>query len=275
MNLGESIQTCFSKYATFSGRASRSEYWWFQLTPYLLSFICIILLFNKLWGLAIFLMIVGGLALFLPSLAVGVRRFHDTGRSGVLYIVLCIFSGLLIPLIFLLIFLLEDSQPGENQYGPNPKQSNNKPKQRNNFSERQQLVEYQSNRPQNTMRSSEHNMQQRGEQEETLLAPSSARLIVGNRSYPLSPGRNIVGRSGETSEATVPIASEDRYMSRQHCCIDVKMRSNGLILAVLSNYHNKNVIKVNGHLIKKGDSVQLSDGNTIMMGHTTVTFKLS
>ena len=275
MNLGESIQTCFSKYATFSGRASRSEYWWFSLTPFLLSLICIILLFNKLWGLAIFLMVVGSLALFLPSLAVGVRRFHDTGRSGTLFFVLWLFSGLLIPFIFMLIFLLEDSQPHENQYGPNPKQSYSKSKQRNPSPERRQSSSYQYDRSQNTMRSPEHNVIQHNEQEETLLASSSARLICGNRSYLLSTGRNIVGRSGETSEATVQIVSEDRYMSRQHCCIDIKMRSDGQMIAVLSNYHNKNVMKVNGHQIKKGDYVQLSDGNTITMGHTIVKFKLS
>lgn len=275
MNLGESIQTCFSKYATFSGRASRSEYWWFSITPFLLSFICIILFFNKLWGLAVFLGLVGSLALILPSLAVGVRRFHDTGRSGALYIVLLFFSFLLIPSIFMLIFLLEDSHPNENQYGPNPKLNNSKSKQRNHFSERQRPTNYQYNRPQNAMRSSERNMQQRDEQEETLLASSAARLICGNRSYLLPIGRNIVGRSGETSEATIQIESEDRYMSRQHCCIDVKMGSDGQVTAVLSNYQNKNVMKVNGHQIQKGTSIQLSDGNTITMGHTNVKFKLS
>ena len=275
MNLGEAIQTCFSKYATFSGRASRSEYWWFSLTPFLLSIVCIILILNKSWGAGIFLMFGGSLALILPSLAVGVRRFHDTGRSGTLFIVLCFLSAFLIPSIFMLIFLLEDSQPGENQYGPNPKHDKSKSKQRNDFSERQQPVDIQYDRQQNVTHVDENYTQQHNGLEETILASSSASLILGNRSYPLSIGRNIVGRSGETSKATVQLASEDRYMSRQHCCIDVKRHLNGQIMAVLSNYQNKNVIKINGYKIKQGDSVQLSDGNSILMGHTIVTFKIS
>lgn len=62
---GEAISTCFSKYVTFSGRASRSEYWFFWL------FCC-----------AIGLIPVVGLLTILPSMAVTVRRLHDTDRSG-------------------------------------------------------------------------------------------------------------------------------------------------------------------------------------------------
>ncbi len=74
MTFGESIRTCFSKYATFSGRASRSEYWWFFLFNFLVSLGCG-MISDTLSGLF-------SLAVLLPSLAVGVRRLHDIDKSG-------------------------------------------------------------------------------------------------------------------------------------------------------------------------------------------------
>ncbi len=103
MTFGESISTCFSKYATFSGRASRSEYWWWQLFTFLIG--CI-----PLAGfIAIFVF-------FIPNLAVGVRRLHDTGRSG--WNFLWAFLPI-IGTIILLVFFLTDSE-SDNQYGPRP-----------------------------------------------------------------------------------------------------------------------------------------------------------
>lgn len=73
MSFGEAIKSVFSKYATFSGRARRSEYWYFVLFTFLagivLSFIPFV---NFIWPLAI----------LIPTLAVSVRRLHDTGKSG-------------------------------------------------------------------------------------------------------------------------------------------------------------------------------------------------
>jgi len=74
MTFGESISTCFSKYATFEGRATRSEYWWFFLFSFLASGAAG-LMGETVSGLF-------SLAILLPSLAVGVRRLHDTDRSG-------------------------------------------------------------------------------------------------------------------------------------------------------------------------------------------------
>lgn len=74
MTLVESIKVCFSKYASFSGRASRSEFWWFLLVGTLSLII--------LMQLSITLYFIVSLLLFLPSLAVGTRRLHDTNRSG-------------------------------------------------------------------------------------------------------------------------------------------------------------------------------------------------
>lgn len=104
MGFLEAIKTCFGKYATFSGRARRSEFWWFVLL-------------NLILGCIPFIGMIWGLGVLIPSIAVGVRRLHDTGRSGWWYL-LC-----LVPIanLVLIYFFICDSQPGANQYGENPK----------------------------------------------------------------------------------------------------------------------------------------------------------
>lgn len=102
------VKTCFSKYADFNGRATRSEYWYF----FLFNFIVGIVL-----GWIPFLGWLVSLALLVPSLAVAWRRLHDIGKSGAFYLFI------LIPLvgwIFVLIWLCKETQPGDNQYGPQP-----------------------------------------------------------------------------------------------------------------------------------------------------------
>ena len=103
----------------------------------------------------------------------------------------------------------------------------------------------------------------------------SAKLMYGGACYPLEEGQNIVGRKGNTSKASVQIATDDRYMSRQHCSITVTTLPDGTKKAVLSNYMNKNLTSVDGQEIETGDAIRLTDGNSITMGHTTITFKLS
>jgi uncharacterized membrane protein YhaH (DUF805 family) len=110
------------KYAVFSGRAQRKEYWMFVLFSILISVVLLII-----DGMVGFLDTENGfgllsglysLAVLIPSLAVTVRRLHDTGHSGWwLLISLMPFVG---PII-LLIFLVRDSQPDQNEYGSNPK----------------------------------------------------------------------------------------------------------------------------------------------------------
>lgn len=110
------------KYATFSGRAQRAEYWYFFLF-YILTFIGLSFIdgitgtFSEEAGIGL-LSGLYSLAILIPSLAVGVRRLHDTGRSGWWLLV-----GIipLIGAIVLLIFFLQDSVPGDNLYGSNPK----------------------------------------------------------------------------------------------------------------------------------------------------------
>lgn len=105
------------KYTEFSGRARREEYWMFVLFNLIIVFaISFVEGFIGSGG------VIGGLyllAVFLPALAVAIRRLHDTGRSGwwVLIGLIPVIGG-----IVFFVFMVLDSQPGENEYGENPKQ---------------------------------------------------------------------------------------------------------------------------------------------------------
>ena len=110
---------------------------------------------------------------------------------------------------------------------------------------------------------------------DTPKISTSAKLLYDGISYPLEEGQNIIGRKGNTSKATIQIATDDRYMSRQHCSINVTTLPDGTKKAVLSNYQNKNLTSIDGQPIETGDAIRLTEGNSITMGHTTITFKLS
>ena len=103
MNFIESIQTCYKKTFNFKGRASKSEFWWFYLYDGIISLglILTILFFINV----------------IPAAAVGVRRLHDTNRSGWWYLVF------LIPLINLVVlyFYTNDGSKGKNRFGSKPK----------------------------------------------------------------------------------------------------------------------------------------------------------
>ena len=116
MSFTEAIQTCFSKYATFEGRARRSEYWYFFLFNFIVTMVISVLV-NAL-SLPPFISGLVSLALLVPGLAVAWRRFHDIGKSGAWYLLSLI---PIIGTIIVIIWLCKDSEPGENQFGPNPK----------------------------------------------------------------------------------------------------------------------------------------------------------
>jgi len=106
MTFVESIKTCFSKYADFNGRASRSEFWWWVLFVFVVS-----LVLSAVSGLVSGLF---SLATILPGLAVGARRLHDTDRSGWLQLIA------LIPLIgwLVLIYFCVQEAKEPNRFGP-------------------------------------------------------------------------------------------------------------------------------------------------------------
>lgn len=114
MSFTEAVKSGFDNYVNFSGRASRPAYWWWFLFAILVSIVANII--DAALDVAIVSIIVA-LALFLPGLAVAVRRLHDTDRSG-----WWILIGLipLIGFIVLLVFFLQKSDPVDNQHGPPP-----------------------------------------------------------------------------------------------------------------------------------------------------------
>lgn len=80
--------------------------------------------------------------------------------------------------------------------------------------------------------------------DETILAGKNEEvtpgyLLYGGQKYPLGFGNNVIGRKATTSQATVQIATDDRYMSRQHLAIQVIKASTDKVRVVVSNYHNK------------------------------------
>ena len=104
IGFGDAIKICFNKFAEFEGRARRSEFWWWYL-------------FTVLVGWIPYIGWLASLVFLIPTLAVGARRLHDTGRSGWLQLLM------LIPCvgnIILIIWWCEDSK-GDNEYGPSPK----------------------------------------------------------------------------------------------------------------------------------------------------------
>ena len=119
MDIQTAVRTVLGKYATFTGRASRSEYWWWFLAMLLFN-LFLRVIDCAVFGVEVFdgqtggpLAMVAALALLLPNLAVAVRRLRDTDRSGWWILIL------LIPIIGYLIFLywlVQPSHEGENRF---------------------------------------------------------------------------------------------------------------------------------------------------------------
>ena len=136
MSFGQAVRTCIDKYATFDGRATRSEFWWWYLFTVLIGLIGYIplmilgllaassdsgtssatgilgIILVVLWIIWIVLVI----ALMIPTLAVGCRRLHDRGQSGWLQLLLLVPCGNIV----LLVFWVMEGTPGDNAYGPKP-----------------------------------------------------------------------------------------------------------------------------------------------------------
>lgn len=125
MDMGTSVRTCLGKYATFSGRASRSELWWFVLFNFICSIVAIII--DNILGTTY--AIAGGkasgglfysllqLLLLLPGLSVQVRRLHDRNRSGWWWWLVLI---PVIGAIVLFVWFVLKGTSGANRYGEDP-----------------------------------------------------------------------------------------------------------------------------------------------------------
>lgn len=135
MSFGESIRTCFSKYATFTGRASRAEFWWFYLFVAIINLILVLpyyglaigaslvtdssvatvlLIASTVWLL---IWMAASIALLIPFIATGCRRLHDSGKSGWLLLLLLVPCGG----IALVVLWVLEATPGENFFGPPPR----------------------------------------------------------------------------------------------------------------------------------------------------------
>jgi uncharacterized membrane protein YhaH (DUF805 family) len=137
VSFADSVHTCFRRYATFEGRATRAEFWWFYLFVSLVSFAGLLplaaliviavaarsgsalsvtfIVLSVLWGL---IWVTAMLALAVPYFAVGCRRLHDRGQSGWLQLLQLVPYG--VGTIVLIVFWALEGSPESNIYGRPP-----------------------------------------------------------------------------------------------------------------------------------------------------------
>ena len=131
MSFGQAISTCFRKYADFSGRATRSEFWWFYLFYALVGLVLalpgtLVMMLGipasqdqmpgPAFWIGLMLLVLASLvqlAFIIPMLAVGCRRLHDRGQSGWLQLLMLVPCGSIV----LIVFWVLDGTPGDNAYG--------------------------------------------------------------------------------------------------------------------------------------------------------------
>lgn len=112
----EWYKKALQNFAVFTGRAHRTEYWMFILIHFVI--LVAIGFIESTLGIGNFISGLYSIVLFIPLISAAVRRLHDTGRSGWWYLLMLIpFIGTIIVIVLLAL----DSEPGSNEYGPNPK----------------------------------------------------------------------------------------------------------------------------------------------------------
>ncbi|GKY86303.1 DUF805 domain-containing protein [Sinisalibacter aestuarii] len=129
MTFGQSVSTCFSKYVTFSGRAQRSEFWWWVLFVFVANLVLSVI-DSVLFGTTVtteygfeastntpILSGLFGLATLLPGISVAVRRLHDRDKSGWWYWLVLI---PLVGIIILIVWFATEGTSGPNRYGEDP-----------------------------------------------------------------------------------------------------------------------------------------------------------
>jgi uncharacterized membrane protein YhaH (DUF805 family) len=117
-SFGDAVKLFFQNYANFTGRASRSMYWWVMLFNFIVGCACVVI--GWIFSSDTFGDILSGLyslAVLVPSLAISVRRMHDIGKGGG-----WIFISLIpiVGTIWFIVLCLTDSQQGDNRFGPMP-----------------------------------------------------------------------------------------------------------------------------------------------------------
>jgi uncharacterized membrane protein YhaH (DUF805 family) len=115
MTLQQAVQAVLNNYAGFSGRARRSEFWFWVLAIVILDVVVSII--DAIIGSGLLAVLVG-LGLIVPNIAVGCRRLHDTGRSGWWQLIAFI---PIVGIVLLIVWWATEGVPGDNEHGPNPK----------------------------------------------------------------------------------------------------------------------------------------------------------
>ncbi len=270
------------KYAVFTGRARRKEYWFFVLfniiASILISIVDIIIGTNGPVAQAGILYSLYSLGVFIPSVAVTVRRLHDTNRSGwwALLPVLLIIGGivmmivtagtetentlaagifmnmilmLMVSLVVLFVFMLLDSTPGDNRYGPNPKNS----------------PEPSLNAKQSPQDNHQRAQIKTGDQ---VQAKSILLHGVGSSASPITlfPGNEtIVGRSSRAN-----ILLDDQYVSGEHLSIELNARNEVMV----KDLGSTNGTYIDGIRLEPYASVVLERGQRLIVGSEDVIYTL-
>lgn len=261
MGLMEAVSSVFSKYADFSGRARRSEYWYFCLFNVLIymAFSSLFLLsFRMIWFMTA-LYSVYSLAIIVPGLAVGCRRLHDIGRPGS-YLLFAFIP--VVGYIFLLIWFLQDSDPGSNRYGPNPKSSGahyaagggyNHPAAYSNDGHRSRTMPVSSY----TESTGSYDPPARAHEHSSLVLEGMAGYHLG-RKFPIR-GTMVAGRD---PGCAISYPEDTHGVSHRHC----QFRANGSSV-VVTDLGSSYGTFINGkNKLKPNHPVSLSAGDTVSLG---------
>jgi len=242
----------FKKYADFSGRASRSEYWYFTLINLLVT-ILLLMMINLFQDSENLTMVFGaiyilyGFAVFIPSLAVAVRRLHDVGKSGWFILI----SFLFFP--YILYLYLKDSDTGKNMYGDNPK-------------EYTPISEY------------DPSYVSQGFSTPAGHTEMFNQTAFGAKSYPIATLKfnngieetifavdsKLIGRSKQCN-----IVIDNQYVSGKHCRIEVE---NGQV--TITDLSSTNGTYMGPTKLTPNMAYTLSENEDILLGSGEISFKL-
>lgn len=267
MSFGQAIKNCNEKYFGFSGRARRSEYWLFSLFGLLMpiGFVLVGLLLGALTqdpaiALGIISVLDGLFALYMivPSLAVTCRRLHDVGKSGA-YILID-----LVPVvgpILLLIWMLQDSDPGDNQYGPYPKQIRDyypAPSQGTASGSRGPVLPDPVSLPAPT---------NEGENPTVSIQQGQMRILTGlmrGATIPLPDGEQLwLGR--DAKQCAVVLDQGYQKVSRAHCCVSYHADGNRAGYYVMDNSSNGTFYS-NMQRLQRGVKTYIPAGTEVLLG---------
>lgn len=246
----------FNKPFSFEGRIRRSEYGLsYSLTlvlTYVAYFMCEAMAIGnpgtEQTFLAIYLIVCAIINWF--CYAQGSKRCHDMGRSG---------WWQLIPFYFLWM-LFQEGDAETNMYGPSPKHSDTAYSASN--------VRMQCGRETQPMNP------------KTILVSNDKRTLTAilkhssGQVYKLRPGTNTIGRADSTSNASIQVYTDDRYMSRNHAVIDVENSGGNMKCSLRYGYNTQVSICINGNKLNAYDVVVMNNGDAISLGHTNFQFLL-